>query len=159
MSKITIALEAAVAAVSAATPVADTRPTARQRADADRAFGQILKLIAPRIRHFIRQYGLVAHWEDAEQACAIGVHRRTMTVEQAAQRFTDDAGLQGPAALSEARRATWDPTYGRYTWGKLEIQRLRDRARARPGFALAGFHRDLLALGCPPLGLLDAALA
>lgn len=92
-------------------------------------------------------------------ACAIGVHRRTMTVEQAAQRFTDDAGLQGPAALSEARRATWDPAYGCYTWGKLEIQRLRDRARTRPGFTLAGFHRDLLALGSPPLGLLGAALA
>ena len=92
-------------------------------------------------------------------ACALGIHTGTMTVAQAAERYTADTGLRGPAAMSEARRATWDPTYGRYTWGKLEIRRLRDTARTRPGFTLAGFHRDLLALGAPPLGLLDAALA
>jgi len=91
-------------------------------------------------------------------ACALGVHTGAMTVAQAAERFTADTGLRGPAALSEARRATWDPTYGRYTWGKLEILRLRDEARTRSGFSLAGFHRDLLALGAPPLGLLSAAL-
>ncbi len=90
---------------------------------------------------------------------ALGVHDGSMTVPEAARRFTDDAGLQGPAALSEARRAAWDPTYGRYTWGKLAILRLREQARARAGFDLGGFHRDLLALGAPPLGLLDAALA
>ncbi len=86
---------------------------------------------------------------------AIGVHEGSMTVAESAQRFTADAGLQGPAALSEARRATWDPTYGRYTWGKLVLRRLRERA----GGDLAAFHRDLLALGAPPLGLVDAALA
>jgi len=91
-------------------------------------------------------------------AAALGIHSASMTVTEAAQRFTDDAGLQGPAALSEARRATWDPTYGRYTWGKLAILRLREQARQRPGFTLAGFHRDLLALGAPPLGLIPAAL-
>lgn len=91
-------------------------------------------------------------------AAALGVHDGSMTVAEAAQRFTDDAGLQGPAALSEARRATWDPTYGRYTWGKLAIQRLREQAGVRSRDDLARFHRDLLALGAPPLGLLGAAL-
>ena len=43
-------------------------------------------------------------------ACAIGVHTAGMTVEQAAQRFEADTHLSGPAALSEARRATFDPT-------------------------------------------------
>lgn len=91
-------------------------------------------------------------------ACAIGVHTGAMTVQEAAARFTADSGLQGTAALSEARRAAWDPTYGRYTWGKLEVLALRERALARPGAGLAGFHRDLLALGAPPLGLLGAVL-
>ena len=59
---------------------------------------------------------------------------------------------------SAGRRATWDPTYGRYTWGKLVLQQLRDRARSRPDFSLPAFHRKLLALGSPPLGLLEAAL-
>jgi uncharacterized protein (DUF885 family) len=90
---------------------------------------------------------------------AIGVHTGAMTVADGARAFTGDAGLQGPAALSEARRATYDPTYGHYTWGKLELLALRDRARQRPGFTLRQFHTDLLALGSPPLGLMDAALA
>lgn len=90
--------------------------------------------------------------------CALGVHTGAMTVEQGAREFTRDAGLRGPAALSEARRATYDPTYGRYTWGKLEVLALRERARQRAGFELNGFHADLLALGSPPLGLMEAAL-
>jgi hypothetical protein len=75
MSKITLELEAAVATVIVNSPRDGERPTARQRAAADHAFARVLKLIAPRIRHFIRQYGLGAHWDDAEQCCAIGVHR------------------------------------------------------------------------------------
>jgi hypothetical protein len=93
-------------------------------------------------------------------ACAIGVHTAGMTVEQAAQRFEADTHLSGPAALSEARRATFDPTYGRYTWGKLEILRLRERARKDwgTGFTLQRFHKALMDLGSPPLGLLGTAV-
>jgi Bacterial protein of unknown function (DUF885) len=93
-------------------------------------------------------------------ACAIGVHTAGMTVEQAARRFEADTHLSGPAALSEARRATFDPTYGRYTWGKLEILKLRELARKEwgPGFTLQRFHKALLDLGAPPLGLLGTAV-
>ena len=66
-------------------------------------------------------------------AVSIGTHAGTMTVEEGAARFEADAFSYGPAARSEAARATFDPTYGRYTWGKLEIQRLRDQARAAWG--------------------------
>jgi hypothetical protein len=94
-------------------------------------------------------------------ACAVGVHTAGMTVEQAARRFETDTHLVGSAALSEARRATFDPTYGRYTWGKLEILRLRERARKEwgVGFTLQRFHKALLDLGSPPLGLLGTAVA
>ncbi|MGH3229505.1 MAG: DUF885 family protein [Streptosporangiaceae bacterium] len=93
-------------------------------------------------------------------ACAIGVHTAGMTVEQAARRFEADTHLSGSAALSEARRATFDPTYGRYTWGKLEILKLRERARKDwgAGFTLRRFHKALLDLGSPPLGLLGTAV-
>jgi len=93
-------------------------------------------------------------------ACAIGVHTAGMTVEQAARRFEADTHLSGPAALSEASRATFDPTYGRYTWGKLEILKLRERARKEwgTGFTLQRFHRALMDLGAPPLGLLGTAV-
>jgi uncharacterized protein (DUF885 family) len=93
-------------------------------------------------------------------ACAIGVHTAGMTVEEGARRFAADTHLAGPAALSEARRATFDPTYGRYTWGKLQILDLREQARKRwgSGFSLLRFHTALLALGSPPLGLIGTAL-
>ena len=93
-------------------------------------------------------------------AVAIGVHRGTVTLEEAARRFTEQAFVRGPVAEAEARRAMFDPTYGRYTWGKLAILALRDEARRRwgAGFSLRRFHHALLDLGAPPLGLLDAAL-
>jgi Bacterial protein of unknown function (DUF885) len=93
-------------------------------------------------------------------ACAIGVHTAGMTVAEAARRFEADTHLSGPAALSEARRATFDPTYGRYTWGKLEILKLRERARKDwgPGFTLQRFHKALMDLGSPALGLLGTAI-
>jgi hypothetical protein len=93
-------------------------------------------------------------------ACAIGVHAAGMTIEQAARRFEADTHLSGPAALSEARRATFDPTYGRYTWGKLEILKLREQARKDwgAGFTLPRFHKAMLDLGSPPIGLLGTAL-
>ena len=93
-------------------------------------------------------------------ACAIGVHTAGMTIDDAARRFEADTHLSGPAALSEARRATFDPTYGRYTWGKLEILKLRERARKDwgAGFTLQRFHKAMLDLGSPPLGLLGTAV-
>ena len=93
-------------------------------------------------------------------ACAIGVHSAGMTIADAARRFEQDTHLSGPAALSEARRATFDPTYGRYTWGKLEILKLRERAKKDwgTGFTLQRFHKAMLDLGSPALGLLGTAV-
>ncbi len=93
-------------------------------------------------------------------ACAIGVHAAGMTVEEGARRFEADTHLTGPAALSEARRATFDPGYGRYTWGKLVIMDLRERARKDwgAGFTLRRFHAALMDLGAAPLGLLGTAV-
>jgi hypothetical protein len=93
-------------------------------------------------------------------AVALGVHRGTMPLDEATKRFTEHAFMRGPVAEAEARRATFDPTYGRYTWGKLEILALREQARRLwgAGFSLRRFHHALLDLGAPPIGLLDAAL-
>jgi hypothetical protein len=93
-------------------------------------------------------------------AVSIGLHTGAMTVEEAVGRFAEDAFLQGSAARSEAMRATFDPGYGRYTWGKLAILDLRDRARREwgAGYTHLRFHRALLELGAPPLGLLGTAV-
>jgi hypothetical protein len=93
-------------------------------------------------------------------ACSLGMHAGGLTVAEAAHRFEADTHISGAAAMAEARRATFDPTYGRYTWGKLEIMDLRDRARQQwgAGFSLRRFHTALLDLGSPSLGLLHIAL-
>ncbi|MBB6124131.1 sigma-70 family RNA polymerase sigma factor [Sphingobium subterraneum] len=88
MSKTTELLEAAVAEVIANRPAEGERPSARQRAAVDRAFARVLKIIAPRIRHFIKQYGLTAHWDDAEQVCAIAVHRAIEAYDPEKAMFT-----------------------------------------------------------------------
>jgi hypothetical protein len=93
-------------------------------------------------------------------AVSIGLHTGQMTMDEAARRFEEEAHLQGPAARSEAARATFDPTYGRYTWGKLAIRDARDAARQQWGaeYSHTRFHQALFDLGAPPLGLIGTAL-
>lgn len=96
----------------------------------------------------------------ARLRCSIGLHRGEMTVDDATARFEADALLGTAAARSEARRGTFDVGYGRYTLGKLAVLDARERARQAwgAGFGLPRFHRALLDLGAPPIGLLDTAV-
>ena len=103
MSKTTDAMEIAVAEVIANKPADGSKPTARQRANIDRAFARILKLGAPRIRHFIRQYGLTAHYEDAEQVCAIAVHRSIEAYDPEKAKFTTFLNWQIRGELQSLR--------------------------------------------------------
>lgn len=103
MSKTTAALECAVADVIANRAAPGERPTARQRAATDRAFARILRLIAPRIRHFVRQYGLVQHWDDAEQCCAIAVHRAIEAYDPTKAQFTTFVNWQIRGELQSLR--------------------------------------------------------
>ena len=93
--------------------------------------------------------------------CAIGIHTGAFDVDDATRRFEAHALMGHSGARAEARRATFDPAYGCYTWGKWAILDQRDRAQREwgPQFSLPRFHRALLALGSPPLGLLDAAVS
>src|SRR6266542_1418550 len=97
---------------------------------------------------------------DTRLAVSIGLHSGSMSVDDAIARFQSDSFIRGFAARAQATRATFDPTYGRYTWGKLEILRLRERARAAwgSGYSHPRFHTALLEMGSPPLGLLGHAL-
>lgn len=93
-------------------------------------------------------------------ACSIGLHTGGMSVEDATARFEAVAFLRGTAAVGEARRGTYDPTYGRYTLGKLEMHRVRGLAREawQGGYTHRRFHDAVLALGMPPIGLLERAV-
>lgn len=104
MSKTTLALETAVAGVLANTPREEgVEPTARQRREIDKAFAQVMKIIAPRIRHFIRQYGLLTYAEDAGQACAIAVHRAIQAYDPAKAQFTTFVNWQIRGELQSLR--------------------------------------------------------
>jgi hypothetical protein len=91
---------------------------------------------------------------------AVGIHTGALSVADAAALFEERTALSGSAARAEAVRAVWEPTYVRYTWGKVLVQELRDAARAAWGsaFSLSRFHRELLGFGSPPVGLMRSAL-
>ncbi|MGN8001425.1 sigma factor-like helix-turn-helix DNA-binding protein [Sphingomonas sp. 22176] len=102
-SKTTLALEAAVALILENRPKDGATSTNRQRVNVDRAHAQIMKLIAPRVRHFVRQYGLINYFEDAEQCCAIAVHRAVEAYEPEKAQFTTFVNWQIRGELQSLR--------------------------------------------------------
>jgi hypothetical protein len=104
MSQSTLALETAVASVLVHLPKEEgAEPTRRQRLEIDRAFARVMKIIAPRVRHFIRQYGLMAHYEDAGQACAIAVYRAIQAYDPEKAQFTTFVNWQIRGELQSLR--------------------------------------------------------
>lgn len=103
MSKTTLALEAAVADVLIHLPDEGVEPTPRQRREIDKAFARVMKIIAPRIRHFIRQYGLIGHSEDAGQACSIAVYRAIQAYDPDKAQFTTFVNWQIRGELQSLR--------------------------------------------------------
>jgi uncharacterized protein DUF885 len=81
----------------------------------------------------------------------VGMHAEGMSLEEATQLFVDHAHLPRLPAEREALRATYDPMYLVYSYGKLEILRWREQLSASPGFDLRRFHDRLLGSGYPPL--------
>ena len=69
-------------------PCPDPGGHVRRNARIDRHFDALLRLIAPRVRHFTRAYGLLDHAEDARQACAIGLLRAIEVYDPARASFT-----------------------------------------------------------------------
>ena len=100
MSAITDALEREVAAIRA---IRTEKPGWRETARIDRHFARIMQLIAPRIRHFTRTYGLADMADDARQACAIGVHRAICDYDPARARFTTFVNWQLRCELQALR--------------------------------------------------------
>jgi RNA polymerase sigma-32 factor len=54
----------------------------------DREFHQLLEMLKPRIVYQIRRYGLTDMPDDADQACAIAVHRALKNYDPAKAQFT-----------------------------------------------------------------------
>ena len=109
----------------------------------------------PKIRLAQLQEALL---RDCRYVVGIKLHTQGWTVEQGARLFVDKAFQEPANAYEEARRGAYNPTYLYYTFGKLEIQRLRDDFRARTGGTLRDFHDAFVAQGGLPLPLVRRIL-
>jgi uncharacterized protein (DUF885 family) len=91
---------------------------------------------------------------------AIGLHTGEFTVADGARLFRQNAFLDGPAAMAEAQRGLFEPTYTRYGVGKFFFMDLREAAKRAwgPAFTLERFHTEVLSLGSPPLAPVAGAL-
>ncbi|MCY0884744.1 MAG: DUF885 domain-containing protein [Firmicutes bacterium] len=91
---------------------------------------------------------------------AVHLHTGAWSPAETEAFFRQHCGLTAPAARRETWRGAQDPLYLVYTWGKLEILRLREQARQRQGaaFSLAAFHDTVLGTGAPSLPVLAALL-
>lgn len=91
---------------------------------------------------------------------SIKMHTQGMTVEESTKLFMEKAYLSREAALKEARRGTFNPTYYNYTLGKLMIQKLRSDYQKEKGsaFNLKEFHDNFVQYGTPEIFLLRQML-
>jgi hypothetical protein len=90
---------------------------------------------------------------DCRYVVGIKLHTQGMTVEDGAKIFVEK-GFQEPAnAYEEARRGAYNPTYLYYTFGKLEIQKLRDDYSKAQRGSLRDFHNAFVAQGGIPIPL------
>jgi DNA-directed RNA polymerase specialized sigma subunit len=103
MSKTSAALEACVAALQRLQQEDGAARSTRHRRDEDVCFQRLLRLLSSRFRHFIRQYGLGAHWDDAEQCCAIAVHRAVQAYDPEKAQFTTFVNWQIRGELQALR--------------------------------------------------------
>ncbi len=83
----------------------------------------------------------------------IQLHTGSMTVEQAANLFQQQAYMDPVNAEREALRGTFDSTYLSYTLGKLQIMKLREDSKKKLGdkFNLKAFHDQFLSYGIMPV--------
>ncbi len=91
---------------------------------------------------------------------ALDLHTGAMTAPEAAERLQAEAFLDPATARREARRATYDVTYGSQALGRLAIEAMASEWRSAAGPAAdSDFHDELLAHGCaPPAAIRDALL-
>ena len=109
----------------------------------------------PKIRLAQLQEALL---RDCRYVVGIKLHTQGMTVEEGAKVFEERAFQEPANAYEEARRGTYNPTYLYYTFGKLQIQELRDEYKARRGGTLRDFHDAFVSQGGLPIALVRKVL-
>jgi len=95
---------------------------------------------------------------DCRYVVGVRLHTGGMTVEDGAKLFVEKAFQEPANAYEESRRGAYNPTYLYYTFGKLQIQGLRDEYRAKKGGGLREFHDAFVAQGGLPIALVRQLL-
>ena len=109
----------------------------------------------PKIRLAQLQEALL---RDCRYVAGIKLHTQGWSVEDGAKLFREK-GFQEPSnAFEESRRGAYNPTYLYYTFGKLEIQVLRDEYMSKKGKTLKQFHDAFVAEGGLPIPMVREAL-
>jgi uncharacterized protein (DUF885 family) len=106
----------------------------------------------PRVRLAQLQEALL---RDSRFIVAIKMHTQGMTVDEATRFFVERGFQEQSNGHEEAMRGTYDPMYLAYTLGKLQIQALRDKYRARTGRSLKEFHDAFVAQGGLPVAFIE----
>ncbi len=88
--------------------------------------------------------------------CAILMHTRGMSIQEATRFFMKHAYMDEMTASKEARRGTRDPGYINYTLGKLLLLNFLEQYRTAYGerFSLKRFHDEYISYGSPPISIL-----
>ena len=96
----------------------------------------------------------------ARFVAGIRMHCHGMTQAQAEEFFVKEGLQMKTVAEIEARRGTQDPLYVVYTYGKLQIMKLRQDYQTQQGgaFSLKAIHDTLLGFGRAPLGMIRQAM-
>jgi uncharacterized protein (DUF885 family) len=95
---------------------------------------------------------------DCRYVVGIKLHTQGMTVEDGAKIFVEKGFQEAANAYEEARRGAYNPTYLYYTFGKLEIQKMRDEFLSSKRGALRDFHDAFVAQGGIPIPLVRKIL-
>jgi hypothetical protein len=131
-------------------------------------------MIDDRVRLFKRRNAL---WRALRIVIDVGLHTRTLSVEQAVSLLTEQAGMDRHMAAGEVRRYTRhdNPTYpSSYALGRDAFHAARAAAGVRPGVGagvrpgagagvrsgsgVRAFHDEVLSHGSPPVALVSAVL-
>ena len=95
---------------------------------------------------------------NARFVVGIQMHTGKMNFDEAVEFFQKEGYQSKETAMVETKRGAGDPTYLYYTFGKLEIQKLRDDFRAKKGGTLRDFHDAFVVQGGLPLPLVRKIL-
>jgi len=99
-----------------------------------------------------------ARWRAVRIVLDVALHAQGLSPADAAARLALETGMDPEEAEAEVLRYTQAPAYNlSYMWGRLRIERLRERALAK-GISEKTFHDGLLALGSVSVALVAEEL-